>query len=94
MTIRSQPYTMPARGQDAWFRPLTPIPLTESRWVRAVEMRPATAAGRRITHHALALLQQEEPGSNTGVQTQGLLMEGLRLLDEANKEAEDNVLEA
>jgi len=26
--------------------------------------------------------------------TQGLLMEGLRLLDEANKEAEDNVLEA
>jgi hypothetical protein len=66
---------MPAKGQDVWFKPLTPIPLTEARWVRAVEMRPGTPAGRRITHHALAYLQQEEPGTNTGLATQGLLME-------------------
>ena len=66
LVIESEPYTMPAKGQDVWFRPLTPIPLDEPRWVRAVEMRPATPAGRRITHHALALLQQEEPGSNAG----------------------------
>src|SRR5438105_4270231 len=38
-------------------------------------MRPGTPAGRRITHHALAFLQQEEPGTNTGPVTQGLLME-------------------
>src|SRR5215469_18648120 len=75
LIIKSQPYTMPAHGQDQWFRPLTQIPLTEARWVRAVEMRPASAAGRKITHHALAYLQQEEPGSNAGIQTQGLLME-------------------
>ncbi len=75
LIIKSDPYTMPAKGQDAWFKPLTQIPLTEPRWVRAVEMRPASPAGRRITHHALAYLQQEEPGSNTGIQTQGLLME-------------------
>ena len=56
-------------------QPLTSIPVTEPRWVRAVEIRPGTAAGRKITHHALAFLQQEEPGSNTGVVTQGLLME-------------------
>jgi hypothetical protein len=73
--IKSEPWTMPAHGQDAWFRPLTPIPLTEPRWVRAVEMRPASLAGRKITHHALAYLQQEEPGSGTGIVTQGLLME-------------------
>jgi hypothetical protein len=73
--ISSPSYTMPAKGQDVWFKPLTPIPLTEPRWVRAVEMRPATAAGRKITHHALAYLQQEEPGTNTGIATQGLLME-------------------
>jgi len=72
--LQSEPYTMPAHGQDVWFRPLTPIPLTEPRWVRAVEMRPATPAGRRITHHALAFLQQEEPGS-AGFAMQGLLME-------------------
>jgi hypothetical protein len=75
LIIKSEPYTVPAKGQDAWFRPLTQIPLSEPRWVRAVEMRPASAAGRRITHHALAFLQQEEPGTNTGIQTQGLLME-------------------
>ena len=73
--LSSDPYTMPAKGQDVWFKPLTQIPITEPRWVRAVEMRPATAAGRKITHHALAYLQQEEPGTNTGITTQGLLME-------------------
>jgi hypothetical protein len=73
--VKSEPWTMPAAGQDVWFKPLTPIPVTEPRWVRAVEMRPASLAGRRITHHALAFLQQEEPGSNTGIVTQGLLME-------------------
>ncbi|MCU1338305.1 MAG: hypothetical protein JWO19_3886 [Bryobacterales bacterium] len=79
LIIKSEPYTMPAHGQDVWFKPLTQIPLTEPRWVRAVEMRPSTPAGRRITHHALAFLQQEEPGANSdaapGVGTQGLLME-------------------
>ena len=66
---------MPAKVQDVWYKPLTQIPLTEPRWVRAVEIRPGTPAGRKITHHALAYLQQEEPGSNTGLVTQGLLME-------------------
>jgi hypothetical protein len=75
LILKSEPYTMPAKGQDVWFKPLTAIPLTEPRWVRAVEIRPGTPAGRKITHHALAYLQQEEPGSNTGLQTQGLLME-------------------
>jgi len=75
LVLSSEAYTMPAKGQDVWFKPLTPIPLTEPRWVRAVEIRPASAAGRKITHHALAYLQQEEPGSNTGPVSQGLLME-------------------
>jgi hypothetical protein len=75
LVIKSEPYTMPAKGQDVWFRPLTQIPLTEPRWVRAVEIRPSTPAGRKITHHALAYLQQEEPGSHSGIVTQGLLME-------------------
>jgi len=76
--LKSEDYNMPAKGQDQWFRPVTPIPVTEPRWVRAVEMRPATLAGRRITHHALAYLQQDEGGSSSGsagVMNQGLLME-------------------
>jgi hypothetical protein len=73
--LKSEPYTMPAKGQDVWFRPLTPIPVTEPRWVRAVEIRPGTPAGRRITHHALAYLQQDESGTGAGLAMQGLLME-------------------
>src|SRR5256885_875351 len=34
--------------------------VTEPRWVRAIEIRPSTMKGRRITHHALARLRQEE----------------------------------
>ena len=65
LIVKSEPYTMPARGQDVWWRPRTTnIPLTEPRWVRAVEMRPGTPAGRKITHHALAHVQQEEPGAS------------------------------
>ena len=57
---------MPARSQDAWDKRQMPIGLTEPRWVRAIEIRPKTIKGRRITHHAVAYLQQDEPGNNAG----------------------------
>ena len=83
MVISSDPYTMPAHGQDVWWKPYTAVPVTEPRWVRAVEIRPATPAGRRIMHHVLARLQQDEPDQRSslfvGTDTQndgpGLLME-------------------
>ena len=31
--------------------------------MRAIEIRPSTVKGRRITHHAIARLQQEEDGA-------------------------------
>jgi hypothetical protein len=61
--IQSEPYTMAARSQDQWWKPLADVPVTEARWVRAVEMRPGTAQGRKITHHALAHLVQNDPDS-------------------------------
>src|SRR5581483_3674711 len=60
LVIKSTPYTMPAVAQDAWWKPVIPTGLTEPRWVRAIEIRPSTTRGRRITHHALARLQQDE----------------------------------
>jgi len=65
LVIKSEPYTMAAHHQDVWWRPVSNIAITEPRWVRAVEMRPGTAAGRRITHHAVAyLVQDDDPDSN------------------------------
>jgi hypothetical protein len=64
LVIKGAPYSMPAQGQDVWWKPTTGIPLTEGRWARAVEMRSQTLAGRRILHHAVAYLVQKDPDSN------------------------------
>jgi hypothetical protein len=81
LVLKSEDYTMPAHGQDVWFKPLTEVPVTEARWVRAVEIRPGTPGGRKMMHHVLARLQQTEPGVEAGADEldptagPGLLME-------------------
>ena len=61
LIIESTPYTVPAEATNAWWKPLVSTGLTEQRWARAIEARPGTIAGRRVTHHAIARLVQEEP---------------------------------
>src|SRR6476620_1828238 len=62
LIVKSDPFTMPAVSQDAWDKRLTDSGITEPKWVRAIEIRPITVKGRRITHHAIAYLEQEEQG--------------------------------
>ena len=62
LILKSPPFTLAARTQDKWFRPVTETGLTEPRWVRAIEIRPSYPNGRRIVHHVLTLLEQEEHG--------------------------------
>jgi hypothetical protein len=78
--IKSEPYTMAAHHQDVWWRPVSDIPVTEPRWVRAVEIRPGTLAGRKITHHAVAYLAQDDPetfgpGGDVSLRGRAMLME-------------------
>jgi len=55
LIVKSPEYTMPAVGQDQWWRPTVDIEgLTEPRWVRMVEIRPSNLAGRKILHHSIA----------------------------------------
>jgi hypothetical protein len=61
LVIKSEPYTMPAKGQDVWWKPMNVVQLDEPRWVRAVEIRPASLGGRRMTHHAVATLETDAP---------------------------------
>ncbi|MFN7985421.1 MAG: hypothetical protein U0Q11_26570 [Vicinamibacterales bacterium] len=63
LIIKSDPFTMPALSQDAWDKRITDAGITEPKWVRAIEIRPNTVKGRRITHHAIAYLEQDEPGA-------------------------------
>ena len=61
LIIKSDDYTMPAVSQDQWWKPVVDLGVKEDLWVKAVEMRPGTSAGRKITHHALAHLIQDDP---------------------------------
>ena len=60
LVIKSPDWTVPPVGQDAWYKPVVPTGISEPRYVRAIEIRPATVKGRTVTHHALARLQQQE----------------------------------
>ncbi|HSA54546.1 MAG TPA: hypothetical protein VLE53_02530, partial [Gemmatimonadaceae bacterium] len=67
LVLKSKPYTMPARTQDKWFRPVTETGLTEPRWVRAIEIRPSSPEARKVVHHVLTLLEQQETGGITNL---------------------------
>lgn len=67
LIIKSPDWSVPAVGLDAWYKPVVPTGLTEARWVRAIEIHPATVKGRKVTHHALARLQQEDGAGRTDV---------------------------
>ncbi len=69
LVVASEPYTLDALTQDKWFRPVTPTGLTEPRWVKAIEIKPAGNDARTITHHVLAFLEQDEEESpmNPGI---------------------------
>ena len=82
LVLTSPPYTLAAHTQDKWFRPVSDTGLTEPRWVRAIEVRPATQTGRKVVHHVLTLLEQPEMGvtnlaesAHTMQMTAGLFME-------------------
>jgi len=62
LILKSPPYTLAARTQDKWFRPVTDTGITEPRWVRAIEIKPSYPDGRRIVHHVLTTLDQGEEG--------------------------------
>ena len=60
LIIKSTTWTQKAGANDTWWKPVVETGITEPRWVRAMEIRPSTVKGRKITHHAIARLQQKE----------------------------------
>ena len=64
LIIKSPIWTQKAGSQDAWDKRVTPSGLTEPRVVRAIEIRPSTIQGRKVVHHAIARLQQDDPTAN------------------------------
>lgn len=80
LVVKSAPFTRTARGEDKWFRPVTETGLNEERWVKAIEIKPSFPDGRRVVHHVLTTLRQNEQGvtglaSTAGTMNAGLFME-------------------
>jgi hypothetical protein len=75
LIIRSQPWTQRAGENDTWWKPIVETGLTEPRWVRAIEVRPGSVKGRKITHHANVDLDQIERDAQGQLITTGRFME-------------------
>ena len=59
--VRSTPYTVVANGQDQWWDPRIEFEgFSESRWIRAAELKPSYPLGIKVTHHGHASLRWEE----------------------------------
>ena len=60
MVLQSPMYNVVANGMDQWPTPITPLedvqiegaPLTQDRWIKAVEVRPHSVEARYVFHHA------------------------------------------
>jgi hypothetical protein len=72
LIIRNLPWTQKAGQGNTWFKRMVDTGVTEPRWVRAIEVRPGSVKGRKITHHANVELDQVEPD---GTVTVGRFME-------------------
>jgi tetratricopeptide (TPR) repeat protein len=67
----NKPLTLPPSGSDTYWNFIFPVPIQETRWVRAVEIRPGD---KRYVHHANILVDREgssrrretEPGAGFG----------------------------
>jgi mono/diheme cytochrome c family protein len=51
LVIRTKPFTVEAKGQDVWYRPVVPTGLTKDRCIKAISVKPS-AKGRAAAHHA------------------------------------------
>ena len=67
----SKPLTLPPQGTDTYWNFILPVPIQETRWVKAVEIRPGD---KRYVHHANILVdrsgasrkREAEPGAGFG----------------------------
>lgn len=64
LIVPTKPYTLPAQGQDRWWRPIVPIGSTADRCIKAMAVKPSLK-GRPGAHHANSdlMVPDEKSGS-------------------------------
>jgi tetratricopeptide (TPR) repeat protein len=71
----SQPYQLPADGQETFWNFILPVPITTTRWVKAIEVRPGNT---RVFHHANVIIDRSR-SSRRREQTPGAGFPGMDL---------------
>jgi Flp pilus assembly protein TadD/mono/diheme cytochrome c family protein len=71
----SQPYQLPADGGEIFWNFILPVPITATRWVKAIEVRPGNA---RVFHHANVIIDRSR-SSRRQEQTPGAGFPGMDL---------------
>ena len=54
LIVKFPAYTVPATGPDLFPTLVAPLGITEDRYIKAIQTRPANAASRRVVHHTTA----------------------------------------
>ena len=70
-----QPYQLPAGGNEVFWNFIMPVPITATRWVRAIEVRPGNP---KIFHHANVIVDRSS-GSRRHERTPGAGFPGMDL---------------
>jgi hypothetical protein len=64
--IRYPAYTVPVAGPDLFGNLYADIPITEDRYIKAIQTRPATPGARKVVHHALSYAVDDPSVQATG----------------------------
>ena len=67
LVVPTKPYTLPASGQDRWWRPIVPVGTTADRCIKALSVKPSLK-GRAAAHHANSDLMVPDEKSGQYVQ--------------------------
>jgi len=67
--VKTKPFTLAARGQDVWWRPIVETGLTKDRCIKAVSVKPSKK-GRAAAHHANTEFVEFDAKSGNYVETQ------------------------
>jgi hypothetical protein len=65
LIVKFPTYTVPATGPDLFPTLVAPLGLTEDRYIKAIQTRPATTASRRVVHHTTAAMVAGDDGGGS-----------------------------
>jgi hypothetical protein len=69
--VKTEPFSLPAKGQDVWWRPVVPSGLTKDRCIKAISVKPSLK-GRAAAHHANSDLVVFDEKTNSYVERERL----------------------